>query len=82
MVAAIRKAAGKAAIPVKALPWFIFKLASPFNETLRELSATRPLWQTPIQLDNAKLVRFLGKEPHTPLQIAVEATLRGMGCLV
>jgi len=30
---------------------------------------------------NTKLVRFLGKEPHTPLQAAVEATLRGMGCL-
>lgn len=81
MIAAIRKAVGKASIPVKALPWFIFKLASPVNETLRELYATRPLWQTPIQLDNTKLVRFLGKEPHTPLQAAVEATLRGMGCL-
>lgn len=81
MVAAIRKAAGKASIPVKALPWFIFKLASPFNETLRELYATRPLWQAPVQLDNTKLLRFLGKEPHTPLQTAVEATLRGMGCL-
>ena len=81
MIAAIRRAAGKASIPIKALPWFIFMLASPFNETLRELYATRPLWQTPIQLDNTKLVRFLGKEPHTPLQAAVEATLRGMGCL-
>jgi nucleoside-diphosphate-sugar epimerase len=81
IVAAIRKAVGKASIPVRTLPWFIFKLASPFNETLRELYATRPLWQTPIQLDNTKLVRFLGKEPHTPLQTAVEATLRGMGCL-
>lgn len=81
MIAAIRKASGKASIPVKALPWFVFKLASPFNETLRELYATRPLWQTPIQLDNTKLVHFLGKEPHTPLQAAVEATLRGMGCL-
>ena len=76
-----RKAVGKASMPVKALPWFIFKLASPFNETPRELYATRPLWQVPIQLDNTKLVRFLGKEPHTPLQTAVEATLRGIGCL-
>jgi nucleoside-diphosphate-sugar epimerase len=81
MIAAIRKAVGKASIPVKSLPWFIFKLASPVNETMRELYATRPLWQTPIQLDNTKLVRFLGKESHTPLQTAVEATLRGMGCI-
>jgi hypothetical protein len=48
---------------------------------MRELYATRPLWRTPIQLENAKLVRFLGKEPHTPLQTAVKAALRGMGCL-
>jgi hypothetical protein len=56
-------------------------LASPFSETLRELYATRPLWRTPIQLDNTRLVRFLGNEPHTPLQTAVETTLRGMHCI-
>ena len=81
MIEAIRKAAGNPSIPVKTLPWFIFRLASPFNETMRELSATRPLWQMPIQLDNTKLVRFLGKEPHTPLPAAVETTLRAMGCI-
>jgi nucleoside-diphosphate-sugar epimerase len=81
MIKAIRKAAGDEKIPVKSLPWLIFKLASPFNETMRELYATRPLWRTPIQLDNSKLVHFLGKEPHTPLQAAAETTLRGMSCL-
>jgi nucleoside-diphosphate-sugar epimerase len=81
MISAIRKAANNNSIPVRSLPWWFFRLLSPFRETMRELYATRPLWQTPIQLDNAKLVRFLGKEPHTPLQTAVEATLRGMGCL-
>jgi nucleoside-diphosphate-sugar epimerase len=81
MIAAIGKAVGKTSIPVSGLPWFIFKLASPFNETMRELAATRPLWQTPIQLDNTRLVRFLGREPHTPLAAAVENTLRGLGCL-
>jgi nucleoside-diphosphate-sugar epimerase len=43
--------------------------------------ATRPLWRTPIQLDNTKLVRFLGKEPHTPLREAVKSTLRGLNCI-
>jgi len=81
MIAAIRKAAGNASIPVRSLPWWIFHLASPFNETMREVYANRPLWQTPIRLDNTKLLRFLGKEPHTPLETAVEATLRGMGCI-
>lgn len=81
IIEAIRKAAGNASLRVKALPWFIFKLASPFNETLRELYATRPLWETPIDLDNARLVQFLGQEPHTPLDKAVDATLRALGCL-
>jgi nucleoside-diphosphate-sugar epimerase len=81
MIKAIRIAAGDETIPVKSLPWLIFKLASPFNETMRELYATRPLWRTSIDLDNAKLVRFLGKEPHTPMEAAVATTLRGMGCI-
>jgi len=81
IIGAIRRAAGKPSLPVKSLPWFMFKLASPFNETMRELYATRPLWTTPIELDNTRLVRFLGKEPHTNLDEAVETTLRGLGCL-
>ncbi len=81
MIEAIRKAAGKPSLPVWALPWFIFKVASPFNETMRELAATRMLWETPIELDNARLVQFLGHEPHTPLDKAVETTLQALGCL-
>jgi nucleoside-diphosphate-sugar epimerase len=80
MIAAIRQACDNQDIPVKALPWWLLRLASPFNETMRELYATRPLWVTPIQLDNTKLLRFLGKEPHTPLLGAVETTLRGLKC--
>ena len=81
MIEAIRKAAGRRDLPVKKLHWFVLKLVSPFNETLREVSATRPLWRTPIRLENAKLVRFLGAEPHTPLETAVDTTLRGLGCI-
>ena len=81
MIEAIRKAAGRPDLPVKGLPWFVFKLASPFNETMREISANRPLWRNPIRLENAKLVAFLGEEPHTPLDLAVETTLRGIGCI-
>ena len=81
MIAAIRRVTGKPSLPVKNLPWFFFKLASPFNETFRELYATRPLWTTPIQLDNTRLVRFLGKEPHTDLDRAVGTTLGALGCL-
>jgi hypothetical protein len=63
------------------MPWWFFRLASPFNETLRELYATRPLWRAPIPLDNSKLVRFLGNEAHTPLQTAVDTTLRARNCI-
>jgi nucleoside-diphosphate-sugar epimerase len=81
MIRAMRRVTGKPSLPVKTLPWFLFRLASPFNETLRELCASRPLWATPIQLDNTRLVRFLGKEPNTDLDGAVETTLRALGCL-
>jgi nucleoside-diphosphate-sugar epimerase len=80
MIGVIRRVVGKPSLPIRSLPWFIFKVASPFSETMRELYATRPLWQTPIDLDNTRLVQFLGKEPHTPLDSAVETTLRGLGC--
>jgi nucleoside-diphosphate-sugar epimerase len=81
MIAAIRRAAANRNIPVRSMPWWFFRLASPFNETMRELYATRPLWRTPIQLNNTRLLRFLEKEPHTPLQSAVETTLRAMNCI-
>jgi nucleoside-diphosphate-sugar epimerase len=81
MVTAIRRVSGKPSLPVRTLPWFLFKLASPFNETLRELYANRPLWTMPIQLDNTRLLRFLGEEPSTDLDRAVETTLRALGCL-
>jgi hypothetical protein len=41
----------------------------------------RYLWRKPLQLDNRKLVAFLGSEPHTGLDQAVETTLRGLGCI-
>jgi nucleoside-diphosphate-sugar epimerase len=81
MIAAIRRAAGRPSLPVTGLPWLILRLASPFSETMRELCATRPLWETPVELDNTRLVQFLGREPHTPLDSAMETTLRGLGCL-
>lgn len=81
MLHAIRSAVGNASIPVRSLPWWLFRIASPFQETMREIYATRPLWNTTIELDNTKLVRFLGKEPSTPLLEAVRTTLRGLHCI-
>lgn len=81
---AIRKVVARrtgARVPVSAFSWWLTALASPFVPTLRELREMRYLWRTPVGMDNAKLVAFLGREPHTPLEEAVEASLEGMGCL-
>jgi len=75
----IRRVAGDPKLPIKSFPWIVVKLAAPFNETYREMLEMRYLWDKPIGLDNAKLVRFLGEEPHTPIDVALTATLVDMG---
>lgn len=62
-------------------PWWLVALASPFVATLREMREMRYLWQTPLSMENARLLAVLGREPHTPLDEAVRATLEGMGNL-
>ena len=76
----VRQSTGRAP-RVKAFPWWLMALAAPFVATLRELREMRYLWQTPVRMDNAKLLAVLGHEPHTPLEVAVKATLEGMGNL-
>lgn len=75
----VARRGGRAA--VGAFPWWFVRLATPVNETLRELWEMRYLWRQPVRLDNRKLVGVLGAEPHTPLDVAVERTLEGLGCL-
>lgn len=72
---------GGARPAVRAFPWWLIALASPFVPTLRELREMRYLWKVPVGMDNTKLTAVLGHEPHTPLDQAVEAALEGMGCL-
>jgi nucleoside-diphosphate-sugar epimerase len=66
---------------IGAFPWWLMTLASPFNTTLRELREMRYLWRTPVRMNNARLVKTLGREPHTPLDEAIEATLIGLRCV-
>lgn len=73
---------GGAKPKVSAFPWWFTALAAPFIPTLRELREMRYLWDTPVRMANDKLQAELGYEPHTPLDVAVEAALVGMGCLV
>ena len=78
---AIRRVSGQPTLPISGFPWPVLRLAAPFNETFRELLEMHYLWNQPIGLDNAKLVRLLGEEPHTPLETALRATLADMGLL-
>lgn len=66
---------------MRPFPWWLTALAAPFVPTLRELREMRYLWRQPVQMDNGALRGVLGAEPHTPLDVAVQATLQGLGCL-
>ena len=68
-------------LPVSRLPWFAIRAMAPFNESFREMLEMRYLWETPVLLDNAKLVARLGAEPHTPIDEALKAALEGLGVL-
>jgi nucleoside-diphosphate-sugar epimerase len=83
MAEAIRRVARRHGLPARiaAFPWWMVRLAAPFVPTLRELLEMRYLWRQPVRMEGARLKDVLGAEPHTPLEAAVEATLRGLGCL-
>lgn len=78
MPRAIADAVGRPGIKVKSIPWPALGLLGLFRETMRELHKMRYLWSTPVRLDNARLVAFLGEEPHTPLADAVRTTLKAL----
>ena len=83
MTGAIRQVAARHGIEarVAGFPWWLVRLAAPFHETMREMLEMRYLWQEPVRMENAKLVALLGAEPHTPLEVAIDRTLAGLGCL-
>jgi nucleoside-diphosphate-sugar epimerase len=81
MMTAIRGAVGKPELPIKKFAWWLVGLSAPFVPLSSEVWEMRYLWQVPVALDNAKLVSLIGEEPRTPLDEAVNATLRGMRCL-
>jgi nucleoside-diphosphate-sugar epimerase len=72
---------GHAKPALRAFPWWFVLLASPFVTLFREMREMRYLWRVPVRMSNARLVRVLGEEPHTPLDEAVRSTLAGLGCL-
>jgi len=81
MVAAIGRVVGRPRIFAIGFPWRLAGLARPFVPLIRELHEMRYLWRKAIRLDNRHLIEFLGDEPRTPIDAAVKATLRSLGCL-
>ncbi len=81
MAEMVGAAAGEQGLPIRRLPWWLVRLASPFVTTFREMLEMAYLWQQPVRLDNRRLLAFLGEEPHTPALAAVRASLQGLGCL-
>jgi len=80
LVAALEAVVGRK-LPVSRLPWFAIRGLAPFNETFREMLEMRYLWETPVLLDNTRLVARLGGEPHTPIEDALRTALAGLGAL-
>ena len=66
---------------IRPFAWWLIRAMAPFVPTCRELLEMRYLWRQEVRMDNRKLVALLGREPHTPLAEAIDATLVGMGCV-
>jgi nucleoside-diphosphate-sugar epimerase len=66
---------------VVGFPWWLVTVLAPFNTTFREMREMRYLWRKSLWMENTRLEAVLGREPHTPLDVAVEATLEGLGCI-
>ncbi len=74
MAEAVQRALG-GAIPIRRFFWPQIYLIAPFMTFFRELIEMRWLWREPVRLDNRKLEAAIGPEPHTPLVLAIEASL-------
>ncbi|WP_049736228.1 NAD-dependent epimerase/dehydratase family protein [Rhizobium ecuadorense] len=80
MAEAIKRVAGGAA-KIGRFPWWIVPLAAPFVPIMREIKEMRYLWKVPLRMRNTRLTAELGKEPQTPIDEAVRASLTALGCL-
>ena len=77
-----RLAAGAPDAPIRRFPWWLVRALSPVVPLFREMAEIRYLWRTPVRLDGSRLANFLGEEPHTDLDSALQRTLAGLGCIV
>ena len=71
----------KANVKFKRLPWLAIRIGALFVPAWAALLEMRYLWDTPHQLDNARLVQLIGPEPRTPLGQALRQSLADLGFL-
>jgi nucleoside-diphosphate-sugar epimerase len=81
MLDAVRRVTHNPRVAAGHFPWAMTAVLAPFMETLRELRKMRYLWKAAVELDDRKLVAFLGGRPYTPLDEAVHTTLTAMQCI-
>jgi nucleoside-diphosphate-sugar epimerase len=81
MAGSVRRVTGQPKLPVMSFPWWLIVALSPMGQVFGEMVEMRYLWGEPLVLDDRKLRAFLGEVPHTPLDTAVAASLRALGCL-
>ena len=70
-----------ASVKFKRLPWLAIRIGALFVPSWAALLEMRYLWDTPHQLDNARLVQLIGPEPRTPLDKALRQSLADLGLL-
>jgi nucleoside-diphosphate-sugar epimerase len=58
------------------LPWWLLRLAGVAVPLWRDLAEMSYLWRVPHALDDAALRAHIGEVPHTPLEHALQASLR------
>ena len=81
IISAIRRATANPNLKVKSVPWGLLAVISPFSETVRALCEIRFYWNSSVKLDNRKLTGFLGKEPQTTMDEAIQSTLEALKVL-
>jgi nucleoside-diphosphate-sugar epimerase len=67
--------AGHPTLPIRAIPWWLLRLAGMFNGVVRELLEMRYLFDRAVILDDTRLRRLWPGHRDTPLPEAVRLTL-------
>ena len=65
-------------VKFKRLPWLFIQIGAVFVPAWAALLEMRYLWNTPHQLDNARLLQLIGSEPHTPMDQATRQSLASL----